>query len=127
MSFLCSQLVVSKITIGIYLDIQVVFAWIKGGTDSDIQCELKPVMDGGQQEVKIISSNLNRPLVDLAQKQGSPINELLYWHNAIRKELREFVSEARQIRLMGDMAHPNISAFIERLQFLAEVCTFHRF
>lgn len=112
---------------GTYVAIQVVFAWIKGGTDSDNHCELKPMMDRGQKEIKIISLNVNRPPVDLAQKQGSPINELLYWHNAIRKELREFVSEARQIRLMGDTAHPNISAFIERLQFLTEVCTFHRF
>lgn len=56
----------------------------------------------------------------------SPINELLYWHNAIRKELREFIEEARRIQLLGDMSHPNLSSFIERLRFLAEVCTFHR-
>ncbi|CAM6094029.1 unnamed protein product [Calypogeia fissa] len=53
-----------------------------------------------------------------------PINELLYWHNAIRKELREFAEETRQIQLSG-MLPGNLASFVERLQFLAEVCIFH--
>lgn len=54
-----------------------------------------------------------------------PINELIYWHNAIRKELREFAEETRQIQSSG-IIPANLSSFVERLQFLAEVCIFHR-
>lgn len=56
-----------------------------------------------------------------------PINELLYWHNAIRKELREFSEETRQIRTSKILPPANLSSFVERLQFLAEVCIFHRY
>ncbi|GAV75718.1 Hemerythrin domain-containing protein/zf-CHY domain-containing protein/zf-RING_2 domain-containing protein [Cephalotus follicularis] len=52
-----------------------------------------------------------------------PINEILLWHNAIKKELNEIAEEARNIQLSGDFT--NLSAFNERLQFIAQVCIFH--
>jgi zinc finger-like protein len=55
-----------------------------------------------------------------------PINELLYWHNAIRKELRFLAEETRLIQLSQRLPPENMSSFVERLQFLAEVCIFHR-
>ncbi|KAM1026479.1 hypothetical protein ACFX2I_039345 [Malus domestica] len=54
---------------------------------------------------------------------GHPINEILLWHNAIKRELNEIAEEARKIQCYGDFT--NISAFNERLQFIAEVCIFH--
>ncbi|XP_050237589.1 zinc finger protein BRUTUS [Mercurialis annua] len=52
-----------------------------------------------------------------------PINEILLWHNAIKKELNEIAEEARKIQSSGDFT--NLSAFDDRLQFIAEVCIFH--
>ena len=53
-----------------------------------------------------------------------PIDEIIHWHNAIRKELKELAEEARRIQFSGDFS--NLSSFNGRLQFLAEVCIFHR-
>ncbi|KAM1737694.1 hypothetical protein ACFX13_016123 [Malus domestica] len=55
--------------------------------------------------------------------EGHPINEILLWHNAIKRELNEIAEEARKIQQAGDFT--NLSAFNERLQFIAEVCIFH--
>ncbi|XP_058091480.1 zinc finger protein BRUTUS-like isoform X3 [Magnolia sinica] len=52
-----------------------------------------------------------------------PIDEILYWHNAIKRELNDIAEEARKIQLSGDFS--DLSAFNERLQFIAEVCIFH--
>ncbi|KAL5539305.1 hypothetical protein UlMin_045416 [Ulmus minor] len=62
--------------------------------------------------------------IDVSDTNGvHPINEILLWHNAIKKELNEIAEEARKIQLLGDFT--NLSAFNERLQFIAEVCIFH--
>ncbi|GMY15313.1 zinc finger protein BRUTUS isoform X1 [Fagus crenata] len=61
---------------------------------------------------------------DVPETTGThPINEILLWHNAIKRELNEIAEEARKIQLSGDFT--NLSAFNERLQFIAEVCIFH--
>ncbi|XP_057750044.1 zinc finger protein BRUTUS-like [Arachis stenosperma] len=52
-----------------------------------------------------------------------PIDEILLWHNAIRKELSEIAVETRKIQCSGDFT--NLSSFNQRLQFIAEVCIFH--
>ncbi|KAJ8630700.1 hypothetical protein MRB53_024023 [Persea americana] len=52
-----------------------------------------------------------------------PINDILHWHNAIKRELSEIAEEARKIQLSGDFS--DLSAFNERLHFIAEVCIFH--
>ena len=54
-----------------------------------------------------------------------PINEILHWHNAIRRELRAISEEARKIQRSGNFT--NLSSFNERLHFIAEVCIFHRY
>lgn len=53
-----------------------------------------------------------------------PIDEILHWHNAIRKELNEIAECARKIQLSGDLS--DLSVFNTRLQFIADVCIFHR-
>ncbi|XP_023920867.2 zinc finger protein BRUTUS [Quercus suber] len=63
-------------------------------------------------------------VTDVSETTGThPINEILLWHNAIKRELNEIAKEARKIQLSGDFT--NLSAFNERLQFIAEVCIFH--
>lgn len=54
-----------------------------------------------------------------------PVDEILHWHKAIRKELNDITEAAREIKLRGDFS--DLSAFNQRLQFIAEVCIFHRY
>ncbi|PNT16120.1 hypothetical protein POPTR_010G122200v4 [Populus trichocarpa] len=52
-----------------------------------------------------------------------PIDEILLWHNAIKRELNDITEAARSIQHSGDFS--NLSSFNKRLQFIAEVCIFH--
>ncbi|KAK9277135.1 hypothetical protein L1049_006674 [Liquidambar formosana] len=52
-----------------------------------------------------------------------PIDEILHWHNAIKRELNDIAEAARKIQLSGDFS--DLSTFNKRLQFIAEVCIFH--
>ncbi|KAK6931529.1 RCHY1, zinc-ribbon [Dillenia turbinata] len=52
-----------------------------------------------------------------------PIDEILHWHKAIRKELSDIAEAARQLQLSGDFS--DLSVFNKRLQFIAEICIFH--
>lgn len=61
---------------------------------------------------------------DISAVHVHPVNEILLWHNAIRKELRELGEEARRIQSSDDYSH--LKAFNERFQFVAQVCVFHR-
>ncbi|XP_010534220.1 PREDICTED: uncharacterized protein LOC104809834 isoform X1 [Tarenaya hassleriana] len=61
--------------------------------------------------------------LDSCDSQMHPIDEILLWHKAINKEMNEIADEARNIQLSGDFS--DLSAFDERLQFIAEVCIFH--
>ena len=54
-----------------------------------------------------------------------PVDEILHWHKAIKKELIDIAEAARSIQLSGDFS--DLSAFNKRLQFIAEVCIFHRY
>lgn len=54
-----------------------------------------------------------------------PVDEILHWHKAIKRELNDIAEAARRIQLSGDFS--DISAFNKRLQFIAEVCIFHRY
>ncbi|KAL9330220.1 hypothetical protein ACSQ67_005223 [Phaseolus vulgaris] len=63
-------------------------------------------------------------MIDVSDTTGEhPIDEILLWHNAIKKDLSEIAVEARKIQHSGDFA--NLSAFNERFQFIADVCIFH--
>jgi len=65
-------------------------------------------------------------MLDVSDATGThPIDEILLWHNAIKKELSEIAVETRRIQHSGDFT--DISAFNDRLQFIADVCIFHRY
>lgn len=53
-----------------------------------------------------------------------PIDEILLWHNAIKRELNDIAEAARKIQISGDFS--DLLEFNKRLQFIAEVCIFHR-
>lgn len=53
-----------------------------------------------------------------------PLDDILIWHKAIEKELNDIAEAARSIKLDEDFS--DLSVFNRRLQFIAEVCIFHR-
>ncbi|WOL11715.1 hypothetical protein Cni_G20479 [Canna indica] len=119
---------------------QVIFTWIedksitnKGEIFDDYQSQ------NSEPERSIDCSDENVSLSDLSRTgkrkhkesdskstdypESYPIDEILNWHNAIRKELNEIAEGARKIQLSGDFS--DLSAFNTRLQFIADVCIFH--
>jgi hypothetical protein len=73
------------------------------------------------EEYKVGSTNWAKP--NDGQADWHPIDDILHWHNAVRKELHDIVEETRRMQRSGDFS--DISLFNERLQFIADVCTFH--
>lgn len=53
-----------------------------------------------------------------------PVDDIYHWHKAIKIELNDIAEAARDIKLTGEFS--DLSAFNRRLQFIAEVCIFHR-
>ncbi|KAL6182863.1 hypothetical protein ACLB2K_044275 [Fragaria x ananassa] len=122
---------------------QVIFTWMEGRRTSDMvkSCHDSPqfqcCMESGASRSSLHTEKINCPCecrtgkrkyvessTDVSDTTGAhPIDEILLWHNAIKKELNEIAEEARKIQLSGDFT--NLSAFNERLQFVAEVCIFH--
>ncbi|XP_004300511.1 PREDICTED: uncharacterized protein LOC101292707 [Fragaria vesca subsp. vesca] len=122
---------------------QVIFTWMEGRRTSDMvkSCHDSPqfqcCMESGASTSSLHTEKINCPCecrtgkrkyvessTDVSDTTGAhPIDEILLWHNAIKKELNEIAEEARKIQLSGDFT--NLSAFNERLQFVAEVCIFH--
>lgn len=124
---------------------KVIFTWMEGRSSNDMvkSCQDAPqfqcCVDSGASISSQHIEKINCPCecrtgkrkylessIDVSDTTGGhPINEILLWHNAIKKELNEIAEEARKIQLSGDFT--NLSAFNERLQFIAEVCIFHRY
>ena len=53
-----------------------------------------------------------------------PIDEIFLWHKAIKQELSDLADAARKIQLSEECS--DLSSFNGRLQFITEVCMFHR-
>lgn len=81
------------------------------------QCSCLALQAGKRKHVNL-SSNVTSSMA------ASPIDEILLWHNAIRKELNDIVEASRKIQLSGNFS--DLCTFNKRLQFIAEVCIFHR-
>lgn len=56
-----------------------------------------------------------------------PIDDLLLWHNAIRKELMEFAESIRKLQPSLHDLRANLPAIRDKLQFITEIYAFHRF
>ncbi|XP_061357573.1 zinc finger protein BRUTUS-like isoform X2 [Gastrolobium bilobum] len=119
---------------------KVIFTWMEGRSSantvencvdhSQVRCSSKPLTHQiGKVNCACESSATGKrkysgSILDVSDNTGRhPIDEILLWHNAIKKELNEIAAETRKIQLSGDFT--NLSAFNERLQFIAEVCIFH--
>jgi zinc finger protein-like protein len=121
--------------------LKVVFTWIDGETikkavknfadcnSESCGCEGAPFDEQGEkhicsdEEYKVGSGNCAKP--NDGQADWHPIDDILHWHNAIRKELHDIAEETRRMQQSGDFS--DISLFNERLQFIADVCIFHRY
>lgn len=62
---------------------------------------------------------------DIIPSSSCPLDGILHWHTAIEKELVDIAEAARSINSNGDFL--DLSSFRRRLQFIAEVCIFHRY
>ncbi|XVE64037.1 hypothetical protein DITRI_Ditri07aG0069300 [Diplodiscus trichospermus] len=114
---------------------QVIFTWMERRNGVDIlgKCHLDSTNGVSQSTDSIIcpcessksgKRKYSEPSNNISDMDGEhPMNEILLWHNAIKRELNEISEEARKIQLSGDFS--NLSVFNERLQFIAEVCIFH--
>ncbi|RYR57278.1 hypothetical protein Ahy_A05g023000 isoform B [Arachis hypogaea] len=119
---------------------KVIYTWMEGrssantvenGVDhSQVRCSPSPLTHQiGKVKCACESTGTGKRkysecIIDVSDTTGThPIDEILLWHNAIKKELNEIAVETRKIQLSGDFT--NLSAFNERLQFIAEVCIFH--
>ncbi|KAK7271233.1 hypothetical protein RJT34_26963 [Clitoria ternatea] len=119
---------------------KVIFTWMEGRSiantvdncvdHSQVRCSPNPLTHQiGKIKCACESSATGKrkysgSILDMSDTMGThPIDEILLWHNAIKKELNEIAAQTRKIQLSGDFT--NLSAFNERLQFIAEVCIFH--
>lgn len=120
--------------------VKVVFAWIGGEavktishdfcspcSKSNVRC--KDAIDQtdkyGCSHEHFKTGKRKRAESSYGQLVMHPIDEILCWHNAIRKELSDIVEETRRIQQSGDFS--DISDFNVKLQFIADVCIFHRY
>lgn len=124
-------------------DMQVVFSWMEGVKTSDTH---KTSMDSTKGQFQdsgpntLVTQTKTGHYVCQSSKIGkrkhirmncdpttcfilSPIDEILLWHNAIKRELNDIAEAARKIQLSGDS---DLSTFNKRLHFIADVCIFHR-
>ncbi|OWM65131.1 hypothetical protein CDL15_Pgr008718 [Punica granatum] len=114
---------------------QVIFAWMerKDGAKSVDKCGGNSNGSSPQDPSNIKCACLSSKTSKRKQSESvpvvsddvvtHPIDEILLWHNAIKKELHEIADRARKIQVSGDFT--DLSSFNERLQFIAEVCIFH--
>ncbi|KAK0573670.1 hypothetical protein LWI29_011781 [Acer saccharum] len=120
---------------------QVVFGWLEGVKESDKRCEDNSkalcqnpgaghvVCQTKMRACACESSRIGKRKYEelsfdiTSSSMSCPIDEILIWHNAIKRELNDIAEAARKIQLSGDFS--DLSAFNKRLQFIAEVCIFH--
>lgn len=114
---------------------QVIFTWMEGRNDANLLGKyhldspdgLSQSLDSRTCPCELPKTGKRKYLEPgsiLSETDGThPLNEILLWHNAIKRELTEIAEEARKIQLSGDFV--DLSVFNERLQFIAEVCIFH--
>lgn len=120
---------------------EVIFTWMQGKSSENQcegQCKLKSslacgagtLVDEMENQVCVCQNArigkrkfTDSSCITVTLTEAHPIDEILHWHNAIKKELNDIAEEARKIQLSGFFS--DLSAFNERLQFIADVCIFH--
>ncbi|CAI0553173.1 unnamed protein product [Linum tenue] len=83
---------------------------------TEIHCACESSANGKRKYMELSSNVVGSTL-------PHPIDEILLWHNAIKRELTDISEAAKKVQLSEDSS--DLSAFNKRLQFIAEVCIFH--
>lgn len=124
---------------------KVIFTWLGGKSDTAASCRIEDspfqcCLDSSSSMLPCKTSRAQcacegskagkRKYPELTKYDSNdaqmlPIDEIKLWHKSINKEMKEIADEARKIQLSGDFS--DLSAFDERLQYIAEVCIFHRY
>lgn len=123
---------------------QVVFTWLEGRNTNKMEVanhkHLKScvttlpsrLLEGCEQNacavetpcrIKIKYPHVTCDPVDSAGK--NPIDILVFWHRAIRQELKAVIEDTRKLRHIDDFS--KLLAIKKRLLFIAELCSFHRY
>ncbi|KAL3731454.1 hypothetical protein ACJRO7_028346 [Eucalyptus globulus] len=117
---------------------QVIFSWIEGvkmhdsGKSHGNNCNTVPSSfsnsseddDSAVKSSKSSKRKFEEVKLDPADSvMIHPIDEILFWHNAIRRELNDIVEAAKRLQFSGGFS--DLSAFNKKLCFIAEVCIFH--
>ncbi|KAK9063723.1 hypothetical protein SSX86_017595 [Deinandra increscens subsp. villosa] len=109
---------------------QIIYSWMDGINIfkkrkflEDVTCQCSPIF----KENCASSSSRSIKRESFSRSSDSsldcPVDEILHWHKAIKKELIDIAEAVRRIQLSGDFS--DLCAFNKRLQFIAEVCIFH--
>lgn len=99
---------------------QIIFTWMDGANSFKKRKNSEDCEEG---HYCPCSSSRPKKRESTDSLHDRPVDEILHWHKAIKKELIDIAEAARRIQLSGDFS--DISAFNKRLQFIAEVCIFH--
>ncbi|KAF8696068.1 hypothetical protein HU200_036956 [Digitaria exilis] len=112
---------------------QVVFTWFEGKSTKEVAESFSGGNSAGdvqEQGEKHICSHQGSKLGSRNCAESNdgqvcmhPIDDILHWHNSIRMDLHDIADETRKVQQSGDFS--DISAFNERLQFIADVCIYH--
>ncbi|CDP00649.1 unnamed protein product [Coffea canephora] len=110
---------------------QVIFTWMDGmkinkkrrSCEDDIASNLIRPSENRPCPCKSSTAEKRKFFPSTSSGLSHPIDEILHWHKAILKEINDIAEAARMIKSSGDFS--DLSAFRERLQFIAEVCIFH--
>ncbi|KAK1386960.1 hypothetical protein POM88_015138 [Heracleum sosnowskyi] len=113
---------------------QIIFTWMVG-VKNDKKCksciaqsELRSPSDSNTNTSICSTASSKILLSDCCPSNSTldrPLDELLHWHKAIKREVNDIVETTRTILLSGDFS--DISTFNKRLEFISEVCIFHRY
>lgn len=71
-------------------------------------------------------STLSNPILNGRPPLFLPLQEILYFHQAIRSALHSFAAETRALQgAEGGVTPPQLQALVERHRFIRAVCLFH--
>lgn len=80
-------------------------------------------MEGKDSPASMISHEKVGPYSVSELTGEHPIDTVMLWHNAIKRELNEILEEAKKIHI-SEAYDPSV--FSDKLNFIAEICIFHR-
>ncbi|KAJ0238371.1 hypothetical protein HA466_0240170 [Hirschfeldia incana] len=104
---------------------QVIFTWLGRKIDTAASCRIEDSLFQCciDSSCSMLPCETSRAQCACEESKMHPIDEIKLWHKSMNKEMKEIADEARKIQLSGDFS--DLSAFDERLQYIAEVCIFH--